>query len=442
MARSNRYKNVTLSATVESITLQGEGVVRVDGKVYFVDAALPGEEIEFQVIRNRKRHGAGKLLEVVKSAQGNGRVEPDCDYSGVCGGCSLRHYERDLQLHSKQQALIDAFAHIGNVSAQSIMPVISGDWLHYRRKARLGIRYVEKKGGALVGFREKNSSYITALNQCLTLTKPLSDLLAPLTILVNQLSVKTDLPQIEVAQGDNQISLVFRHLKPLIEQDIEAIRQFSIDYKVQTYLQPKGLDTIHPCYPDNPQELYYSLEEYKLRFYFSATDFVQVNAQANQMLLSKALELLDPKANETILDLYCGLGNFSLPIARQCKQVFAVEGDQAMVNRANLNAAYNQVHNVEFQMQDLSAQDADFSWLNRGFDKVLLDPARSGAALMCEKLAPLKIPKIVYVSCNPATLARDAGVLVNTYGYRLKQAGIINMFPHTAHVESIALFEL
>ena len=441
MANAIKHKNKRLSATIESVTLQGEGVTRVDGKVYFINGALPGELIEFEVIKNRKRHGAGKLLSIVNSDRASGRVEPDCQYFGICGGCSLRHYQRELQLKSKQQALTDAFTHIGNVAAESIIPAISGDWLHYRRKARLGIRFVEKKGGALVGFREKSSSYITALNRCFTLTEPISDLLPALTMLVNQLSIKRNLPQIEIAQGDNQISLVFRHLQPLTNEDLVAIKQFSIDLNVQTYLQPKGLDSIRPCYPSQPQELYYMLDDYKLRFYFSATDFVQVNAQANQMLLGKAIELLDPNPNDVILDLYCGLGNFSLPIALHCKQVFAVEGDLRMVNRAGHNAAYNKIQNVEFQMQDLSAEQADFSWLNREFDKVLLDPARSGAALMCKKVATMKIPKIVYVSCNPATLARDAGILVHSHGYNLKHAGIINMFPHTAHVESIALFE-
>ena len=442
MANPVKKTRKQLSATIESLTLQGEGVARVDGKVYFIDGALPGEDVEFEVMRNRKRHGAGKLLSIGNPDVINGRVEPDCEYTGVCGGCSLRHYQRELQLNSKLKALIDAFTHIGKVTAETIQATIGGDWLHYRRKARLGIRYVEKKGGALIGFREKNSNYITALNQCLTLTQPISDLLPALTNLVNGLSVKKELPQIEVAQGDNQISLVFRHLKPLTNDDLSAIKQFAIDNNVQTYLQAKGLDSIRPCYPLDPQELYYCLDEFNLRFYFSATDFIQVNAQANQLLLNNALELLDPNPNDLILDLYCGLGNFSLPIATKCKQVFAVEGDLRMVNKAKFNASYNQIQNVEFQMQDLAAENADFSWLDMGFDKVLLDPARSGAALMCEKLAKLKIPKIVYVSCNPATLARDADILVNAYGYSLKQTGIINMFPHTAHVESIALFEL
>ena len=391
MANAIKNKNRQLSGIIESVTLQGEGVTRVDGKVYFVNGALPGEQVEFEVSKNRKRHGTGKLLNVLSSSATSGRVEPDCQYSGVCGGCSLRHYERDLQLKSKQQALIDAFAHIGNVTPQRIIPAISEDWLHYRRKARLGIRYVEKKGGALVGFREKNTSYITPLDKCLTLTDSISKLLTPLALLVNQLSIKKELPQIEVAQGDNQISLVFRHLTELDESDVAKIRQFSIDFNVQTFLQSKGLDSIRPCYPPDPQELYYTLDEYSLRFYFSATDFIQVNAQANQLLLNKAIEMLDLKSGDTVLDLYCGIGNFSLPIAQHCKQVFAVEGDLRLVKKANHNASYNQINNVEFQMRDLSDKQADFSWLNKGFDKVLLDPARSGAALMCEKLAALKI---------------------------------------------------
>lgn len=437
MARTTKH----LSARIESVTLKGEGVARVEGKVYFIDGALPGEQVEFEVRKSRKRHAIGRLVRVAETDAGSGRVEPDCRYSGVCGGCSLRHYQRNLQLDSKQQSLIDALSHIGNVTPLEMMPAIAGDWIHYRRKARLGIRYVDKKGGALVGFREKNSHYITPLERCLTLTEPLSDLLVPLTALLNRLSIKRELPQIEVAEGENHISLVFRHLAPMSEKDIAQVKQFAIDHKVQTYLQPGGLDSIRPCYPADPQILYYSLNEYGLRIYFSATDFVQVNAQANQMLLKKAMELLNPRPGETILDLYCGLGNFSLPIARHCKQVFAVEGDASMVGRANFNARHNQVDNIEFQTQDLSDDNAEFGWLNRGYDKVLLDPARSGAAVMCEKLAAVKIPEMVYISCNPATLARDAGLLVNTHGYTLTHAGIINMFPYTAHVESIAVFK-
>lgn len=441
MAGALKSKRRQLTATVDSVNLRGEGVTRVDGKVYFIDGTLPGELIEFEVTRQRKRHGTGKLLRIVHSDAASGRVEPDCRYSGICGGCSLRHYQREMQLKSKQQALIDALLHIGKVKPETIMPPISGEWLHYRRKARLGVRHVEKKGGALVGFREKNSGYITALDQCLTLTEPISNLLPPLKALVNQLSVKHDLPQIEVAQGDNQISLVFRHLIPPSIGDLDAIMRFSMDFDVQSYLQPKGIDSIRPCYPKEPQALYYTLDQYKLRIYFSVTDFVQVNAQANQMLLSKAIELLDPKSDEIILDLYCGLGNFSLPVAKRCEQVFAVEGDLRMVEKARFNAQYNQIENIEFLMQDLSDPSGGFTWLNRGIDKVLLDPARAGAALMCEKIGRLKVPTIVYASCNPATLARDADILVNTCGYRLTRAGIVNMFPHTAHVESIALFE-
>ena len=423
------------------MTAQGEGVTRVDGKVYFIDGALPGETVEFEVLRNRKNHGRGKILSFLEQPDDLGRVEADCEYFGVCGGCSLRHYEKSRQLDSKQRTLIEAFEHIGKVTPHSILPAISGNWLNYRRKARLGIRYVEKKGGALVGFREKNTSFITPLNQCLTLTSSLSALLPDLAKLINQLSIKTMMPQIEVAQGDNKISLIFRNLQALNDEDLCLVEQFSQQHGVQSYLQPKGLDSIYPLYPAQPEPLYYELAQYKLRFYFSATDFIQVNAQANQLLLSQAMTLLEPRSDEKILDLYCGLGNFSLPIAQHCAQVMAVEGDQRLVEKANVNAKYNNIENVNFQKQDLSDEAGDYSWLDQSFDKVLLDPARSGAKLMTHKIAKRDIPRIVYVSCNPATLARDADVLVNTYGYKLTSAGIINMFPHTAHVESIALFE-
>ena len=430
-----------LSGTVESLTLEGDGVSRVDGKVYFVNGGLPGETVEFEVMRNRRKHGHAKLTNILETAQDSGRVESDCDYFGVCGGCSMRHYHKERQIEAKQQALMDAFERIGKVSPENIMPPIIGDWLHYRRKARLGIRYVEKKGGALVGFREKNNSFITALDQCLTLTKPISDLLPGLAHLVNQLSVKQKLPQIEVAQGDNQISLVFRHLDPLTDSDIELISAFSKTNQIQSYLQSKGLDSIRPLYPEQPEELFYELEQFGCRYYFSPTDFVQVNAQMNQLLVSKAIEFLDIQPGDEILDLYCGLGNFSLPLALQCKHVLGVEGDKRLVEKAKRNAEHNNVTNIDFELQDLSDESADFSWLSNKFNKILLDPARSGAALMCQQLAKLKPLKIVYISCNPATLARDAEILVQQGGYVLKQAGIANMFPHTAHIESIAIFE-
>ncbi len=430
-----------LSGTIESLTLEGEGVTRVDGKVYFVNGGLPGENVEFEVKRNRRKHGHAKLRKIIEAANDSGRVESDCEYFGVCGGCSMRHYQQDRQLEAKQRALLDAFERIGKVAPENVMPPLSGEWLHYRRKARLGIRYVEKKGGALVGFREKNNSFITALDKCLTLTKPISDLLPDLTQLVNKLSVKQKLPQIEVAQGDNQISLVFRHLEPLTDADQSLLLEFSKVNQIQSYLQPKGLDSIRPLYPQQPEELFYELEKFGLKFYFAPTDFIQVNAQANQLLINKTIELLDISSSDKILDLYCGLGNFSLPIVQQCDYVLGVEGDRHLVEKARRNAEANNLSNIDFDLKDLSDEGADFTWLNRKFSKVLLDPARSGAVLICQKLTKLKPAKIVYVSCNPATLARDAELLVHHGGYKLRQAGIVNMFPHTAHIESIAVFE-
>jgi len=430
-----------LTGTIESLTLEGEGVTRVDGKVYFVNGGLPGENVEFEVRRNRRKHGHATLTRIITAAKESGRVESDCHYFGVCGGCSMRHFEKDRQLEAKQQALLDAFERIGKVVVENVMLPLCADWLHYRRKARLGIRYVEKKGGALVGFREKNNSFITPLDQCLTLTIPISNLLPELTRLVNNLSVKRNLPQIEVAHGDNKISLIFRHLEPLTDTDLHLITQFSKTNDIQSYLQSKGLDSIKPLYPEQPEELYYELEQFNLKYYFAPTDFIQVNAQANQLLINKAMELLNIQANDKILDLYCGLGNFTLPIAQQCDHVLGVEGDQRLIEKARHNAVFNNLDNCYFEHQDLADEGGNFSWLNSEFNKVLLDPARSGALLMCEQLAKLKPSKIIYVSCNPATLARDAEILVHQGGYRLSHAGIVNMFPHTAHIESIAVFE-
>ena len=430
-----------LRGQIESLTLEAQGVTRVDGKVYFVDGALPGETVEFEVKRSRRKHGHAKLLQIIEQNDSSGRIKADCEYFGVCGGCSFRHYEKTRQLDAKQQALLDAFERIGKVSPEQVMKPITGDWLHYRRKARLGIRFVEKKGGALVGFREKNSSFITPLNQCLTLTKPLSDLLPGLTELVNELSIRQKLPQIEVAQGDNKISLVFRHLEKLNNNDLDLIVNFAKANQIQAFLQPKGLDSIHPLFPDSPEELFYELADHKIKFYFAPTDFIQVNAQANHLLVNQAIDFLDLQADDQVLDLYCGLGNFSLPIAQKCKHVLGVEGDKRLIDKAVSNANINNLSNTTFQQQDLSDQNADFSWMTDPYNKVLLDPARSGAIEVCQQFVNYHPEKIVYVSCNPATLARDANILVNVAGYRLSQTGIVNMFPHTAHIESIAVFE-
>ncbi len=430
-----------LQGQIESLTLEGHGVTRVEGKVYFVDGALPGETVEFEVKRSRRKHGHAKLTQIIEANSDNGRVEPDCEYFGVCGGCSFRHYEPIRQLEAKQQALLDALERIGRVTPNQIIEPATADWLHYRRKARLGIRFVEKKGGALVGFREKGSSFITPLNQCFTLTKPLSDLLPGLAKLVNSLTIRQKLPQIEVAQGDNQISLVFRHLQALSQKDLDLIESFAKVNQIQAFLQPKGLDSIHPLYPKVPEELYYKLDDFDLRFYFAPTDFIQVNSKANQLLINMALDFLNLQADDRVLDLYCGLGNFSLPLAQKCKHVLGVEGDKRLVDKAIANADKNHLDNVTFQQQDLSDQQADFSWLSDQYNKVLLDPARSGAALVCQQFVNYKPEKIVYVSCNPTTLARDANVLTNLASYQLTHAGIINMFPHTAHIESIAVFE-
>jgi 23S rRNA (uracil1939-C5)-methyltransferase len=420
---------------IDSLDAEGRGVARnAEGKVVFVEGALPGEEVDFELIRKKSSFDVARVTQVVAAA--SSRQAPRCPYFGVCGGCSLQHADSRTQMAAKQRWLEENLARIGKVQPDMLLPIVYGEDWHYRRRARLGARYVPKKGGAMVGFREKRSSYITDMRECHVLPRQISDLISPLRALVEELSIKARLPQIELAAGDEDAVLVFRHLDPLTADDQTLLRQFAQHHGISVWLQPGGPDTAHPFHPAGG-ELRYELPEFGVRLAFRPTDFTQVNHGVNRILVSRAVRLLDPRPGERVGDLFCGLGNFSLPLATRGADVIGFEGSRELVERARENASSNKL-TVQFEVMDLFKTGIESFG---SFEKLLIDPPREGAVELVRALPAAWPRRIVYVSCDPATLARDAGVLVHAKGFRLAAAGVVNMFPHTAHVESIALFE-
>jgi 23S rRNA (uracil1939-C5)-methyltransferase len=424
---------------IETLSHDGRGIARDEGKTCFIDGALPGETV--QAVYTGRHRRFDELRTVAVTAPVAERVEPPCAHAGICGGCSLQHMAPSAQIAFKQATLKEQFAHFGGIEPEQWEPPMTGPQLGYRRKARLGVRYVTKREEVLVGFREKRNSFITAIGGCEVLDPRVGQLIPTLRETILGLSVYRELAQIEVACGDDAVALVFRHLAPLAEADIVALVAFGQRHDLHIYLQPKGPDSVHRLWPEKGEErLSYTLENFGVRLYFHPMDFTQVNADINRQMVSQALQWLDPQPGERVLDLFCGLGNFTIPLATQAGRVVGVEGDEAMVVRGRENAQRNNLENIEFHGADLQSDFTAASWAREGFDKILIDPPRSGALEVVQYLPAFGANRIVYVSCNPATLARDAGVLV-AQGYRLVRAGVMDMFPHTAHVESMALFE-
>jgi len=423
---------------IESLSHDGRGVAHINGKAVFVEGALPGERVSFRYTRCRSQFDEGRVEQVLRaSAQ---RVEAACEFYQVCGGCRLQHLDAAEQVRLKQTVLLDNLTRIGKVKPESILEPLCGPIWGYRQKARLGVRYVRKKERVLVGFREKNSAFLAEMDSCKILNPRIGEHLQDLSSAIAQLSCYDKIAQIEVAIGDENAALVIRHLVELSAADRDILTEFGKQFDFQIYLQPAGPDSIELLWPDTAG-LAYALPDYQLQIDFKPMDFTQVNSQLNRSMVQQAIALLQPQADETVLELFCGLGNFSLPLARHAKQVVAVEGEASLIERARENAANNGIHNVEYHVANLMDAVAGMAWLReRKYQKILLDPPRSGAIEIIPQLATLGARRIVYVSCNPATLARDAGMLVNEYGYRLQQAGVMDMFPHTAHMESIALF--
>ncbi|NLA50790.1 MAG: 23S rRNA (uracil(1939)-C(5))-methyltransferase RlmD [Alcaligenaceae bacterium] len=430
--------------TIESMDLEARGVARRDGKTIFVVGALPGETVQANVYRKKPSYEiafAEKILEPSPL-----RVEAPCPNYGMCGGCAMQHLEPKAQVAIKQRALEDCFKGIGNLEIPQVLPAIYGPSWQYRYRARLSVRYVIKKGEVLVGFRERKGRYIADMTECLVLPKRVSDMLPALRVLIGYLSVKDRVPQIEVAVGDEVLVLVLRHLDALNEEDINHLKQFAAEYGVSWWLQPEGPDSVYPLKTEDEDKLTYSLPQFDLKMGYKPADFTQVNPFINRAMITRALGLLGVEPGDRVADLFCGLGNFSLPLATQAKEVVGIEGSEILTERATAAAkAHGLEQTATFSTLDLFKVDVD--WL-RGlgyFDRMLIDPPRDGALAVCNALVELKAeerPKrIVYVSCGPASLARDADILVHQGGYRLISAGVVNMFPHTAHVESMAVFE-
>ncbi|TVO70512.1 23S rRNA (uracil(1939)-C(5))-methyltransferase RlmD [Sedimenticola selenatireducens] len=441
MGRSRRRKlpQDPVTVTIDALSHDGRGVAHIDGKAVFIHGALPGETVSFRYTRVQKKFDEGEAVEIIDRS--SVRVEPPCQHFGLCGGCSLQHLSSEAQIEAKQQALLDAFQRIGKVTPGSILsPLTSGSTLGYRRKARLGAKYVLKKEKVLVGFRERGTPYVADLTRCEVLHPKVGQLIGPLSELIESLSIKERVPQIEMAMGDDQCILIFRLLSEITNEDCKKLLQFGQDHDIAIYTQTGGPETVTPLNGE-PVELIYALPRYDLSIHFLPNDFTQVNSELNQLMLDRALALLALSPEDRVLDLFCGLGNFTLPMARTAAEVVGVEGDSGLVARARENAQRNGVTNTRFFTANLYESIQKEPWLREQFDKVLLDPPRSGAAEVLEHLPKLGAKRLVYVSCYPGTLARDAGELVHRYGYELVSAGVMDMFPHTAHVESIALFE-
>ena len=424
------------TAEIIALTHDGRGIARTDGKTVFVTGALPGEAVEFKRRRRRRDHDEAQLLSIHNSSPH--RVEPQCRHADVCGGCSLQHIRHTEQVSFKQQTLLDNLKRIGGVQPEELLaPLVGSPW-HYRRRARLGVKWVKKKGRVLVGFREKSAPYIADIDSCEVLESKVAVLLKPLAELIQSLSIMDRLPQIEVAVADNITALVLRVLDPPTEDDLRKLNDFAALSKVEFYLQSGGIETISPLSVATP--LSYKLPDHDIEIFFEPSDFIQINADMNNRMLNHALELLKIKNTENVLDLFCGLGNFTLPIAKHAARVDAVEGDAALVKRARHNAKVNNIENIAFHLANLFESVGDFPWSRSSYDAILLDPPRAGAKEIVVGINQFNAQRILYVSCHPGTLARDAGTLVKEHGYELKAAGIMDMFPHTAHVESIALF--
>ena len=425
---------------IESLDHEARGITRQDGKAIFVDGALPGETVEYASFRKKSKFELANLVSVIKAS--NARVVPRCPHFGICGGCAMQHMEHLAQIAAKQRVLEDSLWHIGRVRPETILPPIQGEPWGYRHRARLGVRNIPTQGGVVIGFHEWRSSYIADIKTCAILPPHVSALLMPLRELVAALSIAERLPQIELAVGEHCTALVLRILEGLTAADEQLLRDFADRHGIVFYLQPKGPDTAFRFYPQGGPRLSYGLPEFDLEFEFKPTDFTQVNHAVNRVLVRRALRLLDPQPGERIADMFCGLGNFTLPIARSGASVVGVEGSAGLVARGRESAVANGLADrVEFGVANLfECTEQSLAALGR-FDKMLIDPPREGAMELVRAIGHDVPRRIVYVSCNPGTLARDAAVLVAEKGYRFVSAGAVNMFPHTAHVESIAVFE-
>jgi 23S rRNA (uracil1939-C5)-methyltransferase len=439
MSRRRKLPLEPVLATIEALSHEGRGITHVDGKTIFVDGALKGESVMFRYRGSRAKFAEGSIEELMDNISVD-RVEPACKHYSVCGGCSLQHISAEKQIEHKEQVLQEQLQHIGGVTAEQVLPPLTGPLWAYRHKARLGVKHVTKKNKVLVGFREKYSSYVADIDSCEVLHPSAGKILRELGELISGLSVYNKIAQIEVAVSGQKTVLIFRNLTDLSGEDINKVDAFANQYELAIYLQPGGPSTVMPLPGQDHSELSYLLEEGNISIQFSATDFTQVNVDINQQMVKRVVSLMDIQAADNVLDLYCGLGNFTLPMALKANQITGVEGAEPMVEKARHNAKLNNIENVNFISADLSAPLIE-ALRTDSYDKVLLDPPRSGAQFVVEEMKMKNVRRLIYVSCNPATLARDAGILVRDKGFKLVTAGVMDMFPHTSHVESIAVFE-
>jgi 23S rRNA (uracil1939-C5)-methyltransferase len=442
VARSrSRLDRTPFQTDILDLSHDGRGVARREGeggKVTFITGALPGETVRAEPTARNRHFDEARTVEVLEASPQ--RVTPRCPHFGVCAGCVLQHLEESQQIVAKQRVLMDNLTRIGHVAPGTVLPPLVGDSWGYRRKGRFSVRRVEKKDKTLVGFREQDPRFVADLSQCLTVIPEVGTKVSALSTFIETLDGKRDIPQIEFIAGDDAVMLTIRHMQPLSERDRAAWTAFGQEHGFAISLQPGGVESVQPLWPAEVP-LSFKLEPWNVELAFRPLDFIQVNAKLNVKMIALALELLDAQPDERVLDLFCGLGNFTLPLARTVREVVGVEGDAGLVARAKENADRNGLGNAQFFAADLTQDQRSTPWMRQGFDKLLLDPPRSGAIEVLQQLPLKQFKRIVYVSCHPGSLARDAGYLVNEQGFTLVSAGAMDMFPHTAHVESIAVFE-
>lgn len=444
MARQRKRKLMEqpFEVVIEDLSHDGRGIARINGKVMFVSGALPGERVVIKHTGGNKNFEEGLAIEVIEAS--DDRVKAQCQYYDVCNGCTMMHLAPEKQIEFKQNTLKQNLLKMAKLQPEKWMDSLTDESWHYRRRARLSVRWVIAKDKVLVGFREKNGRYVADMESCEILKQPLDSLLKPLAKMIAQLRIKQHIAQIEASVADEDVALIIRHLKPISSADEEVLLEFAEHNEVRIYSQSKGPKTIFEITrSDDTAELkplFFDMSRYNIRMEFLPSDFIQVNAKMNEKMIDQALELLDIKPDDVILDLFCGLGNFTLPLATKVKTVVGIEGEKTLVQRAQHNAKLNKLDNIDFHVADLTKNHQDSDWFQLDYNKVLIDPPRSGAWEILPLIAQTKAKTLLYVSCHPASLARDTDRLVNELGFKLLKAGVMDMFPHTSHVESMALF--
>lgn len=424
---------------IKNLSHDGRGIAHVNGKIVFLENGLPNEEVGFIYTRKHSKFDEGKVVEVFN--QSLDRAIPKCKHFGICGGCSLQHLNHAKQISYKIEAFREQMQHFGNLDDINILPPITGPIWNYRSRARLSVKYVQKKQKVLVGFHEKNGRYVAETESCPILHETVAEKIAIISKLVASLSLYNKIPQIEVACGDNVSALLFRHLEVFIEKDLELLKNFGNEYGFHIYLQSGGIESIKSLIDYTSKKLCYQLPKQNIEILFAPTDFTQINQAINQQIVTRVIELLEPNYKDNILDLFCGIGNFTLPLARKCEQITGVEGNKNAIIRAWQNAKHNNINNAKFYCEDLTQNFSESIWVKQKYNKILLDPPRTGAQEICSQIKKLGAKRIIYISCNDATLVRDTKELLQN-GYKLQSATVIDMFPHTSHMEIIADFSL